>query len=51
MGIWSEESDDELLHLLVGFSSQNVGQTPLTQTYLQWSGVISAKCGQTFDVE
>ena len=51
MEIQSEESTEELLHLLVGVSNQNFGQTPHKPTCLQWSGVISAKCGQTFDVK
>ena len=51
MCIWSEPATEEFLHLLVAFTTENVGAIPLTQTYLQWIGILKAKHNHVCNIE
>ena len=48
---WSEAATEEFLHLLVEFTTENVGGIPTTPIYTQWVGILRAKHNQICSVE
>ena len=48
---WSEAATEEFLHLLVEFTTENVGRIPPTPVYNQWVGILRAKHNHICDVE
>ena len=48
---WSEPATEEFLHLLVEFTTENVGGIPTTPTYTHWVGILKAKHNHICNVE